>query len=157
MGMHSFWKLVVSLLIPQAVGLLGSIFTASSVMGWYQNIIKPELNPPAFVFGPVWNLLFILIGLSLYFVWIEKGREDKSSAFISFGVQMFLNLLWSYLFFGLKNPGLALIEIALLWVAIGVNIVFFMRIRKLAGYLLIPYLLWVSFALYLNYSIYILN
>ena len=154
--MKKIYKLIISLLIPQLAGGLGSLFTASSVGEWYLTIEKSPLNPPGWVFGPVWTTLFLLMGYALYLVWTSEG-EKRKQAFGIFAIQIILNVLWSVLFFGLRSPGLALLEIIVLWVAILSNIIFFGRANKLAGYLLIPYILWVSFAIYLNFSIWRLN
>ncbi|MBC7188690.1 tryptophan-rich sensory protein [Candidatus Aerophobetes bacterium] len=155
--MKNYQKLVVSILIPLVIGVLGSIFTSSSVNSWYLSLNKPFFNPPNFLFAFVWTTLFVLIGISFYLVWKNNFGNHKNMAIGVYSVQLFLNLLWSFLFFGLKTPFFALIEIILLWVVILTNIVVFHRISKPAGFLLIPYLVWVSFAAFLNYFIFILN
>lgn len=151
-------KLVAAILVCQVAGFIGSFFTAPSIPAWYASIEKPAFTPPNWVFAPVWTTLFVLMGISLYLVW-DRGfeRKDVKFAVYVFGVQLFLNILWSLLFFGLQNPLLALIEIVLLWIAILVNIVFFYRISKRAGVLLIPYIVWVSLAAFLNYGVWVLN
>lgn len=151
-------KLVAAVLFCQLAGIIGSIFTVSAISGWYSTIQKPLFNPPNWVFAPVWTTLFLLMGISLYLIWI-KGLEKKEIklAVSVFGLQLALNVLWSILFFGLKNPFLALIEIILLWIAILAATILFYKISKKAGLLLIPYLLWVAFAAFLNYSIWMLN
>lgn len=154
----NFSKLLVSIVLCIAAGVIGSIFTASSIESWYTLLEKPAFNPPAWVFSPVWTILFILMGISLYLVW-NKGLQYpgvKSGMFI-FGIQLLLNLLWSLLFFRLRSPYYAFIEIILLWFAILLTILQFRKISKTASYLLIPYILWVSFASVLNYYIWILN
>ena len=151
-------KLVVSILLCQFAGLIGSVFTASSLENWYLFLEKPAFNPPAWVFFPAWVTLYTLMGISLYLVW-EKGlqeQEIKKGIFI-FGIQLGLNTLWSILFFGLKSPYYAFVEIVLLWFAILLTILKFRKISKTASYLLFPYILWVSFAMLLNYYIWILN
>lgn len=150
--------LFVSIAIPLLAGAIGSIATSSSVSSWYQTINKPSFNPPNSVFGPVWTALFILMGVSLYIVW-SKGLKKKGvkKALSVFGVQLLLNIGWSFMFFGLKSPLLGLIEIVVLWAAILYTILLFHKISKPASYLLIPYILWVSFAAVLNFSIFILN
>lgn len=151
-------KLVVSILLCQFAGLIGSVFTASSLENWYLFLEKPAFNPPAWVFFPAWVTLYTLMGISLYLVW-EKGlqeQEVKKGMFI-FGIQIGLNALWSILFFGLKSPYYAFVEIVLLWFAILLTILKFRKISKTASYLLFPYILWVSFAMLLNYYIWILN
>ena len=155
--MHKIIKLILSLAIPQLIGLLGSIFTIQSVNNWYTTLAKPVFQPPSWLFGPVWTILFILIGLSLYFYWQEKSKVNKSIGYIIFAIQMFFNLLWSVLFFDLRNPLFALIEIFILWILILINILLFYNVSKKSAYLLIPYLFWVSFASILNLAIFILN
>jgi len=155
--MNKAFKFIISLLIPQLAGGLGSIFTASSVGDWYKTIEKGPLNPPSWVFGPVWTTLFLLIGLSLFLIWTKSEGDKRKLALVVFGIQLFLNVLWSVLFFGSQNPGLALLEILVLWAAILMNLIVFYRLNKTAGWLLLPYLLWVSFAIYLNFSIWRLN
>jgi benzodiazapine receptor len=117
---------------------------------------KPFFNPPHWLFGPVWITLYLLMGISLYLIWNNDGKDSKS-ALIVFSIQLGLNTLWSLLFFGLKNPLLAFIEIILLWLFIVLTILFFYQKSKTASFLLIPYLLWVSFASVLNFSIFYLN
>jgi benzodiazapine receptor len=154
----SYWKLAVSILICQLAGIIGSFFTVSSVGTWYVGLAKPSFNPPNWVFFPVWTTLFVLMGISLYIVW-DNGIKSKQSktAITIFGVQLALNTLWSILFFGFKSPLFAFIEIIFLWTAILLTILYFYRISKPAAYLLIPYILWVSFAAVLNFSIFYLN
>lgn len=169
--MNKTFKLIVSLLIPQVAGGVGGLFTSSAVKDWYPVLAKPALNPPAWVFGPVWTVLFLLMGYALYLVWREWDQGNPSTrlrvkiALAIFGLQLFLNALWSIIFFGstsltihgLNNIGIALVEIVFLWLAILATIIAFAKISKPAAWLLAPYILWVSFAMYLNYSIYTLN
>ena len=147
-----------SIIICQLAGIIGSVFTTSSIPGWYANINKPSFNPPNWVFAPVWTTLYLLMGISLYLIW-RNGLSDKNVkiAFIVFIFQLVLNALWSILFFGLQSPFLAFIEIVFLWIAILISIILFFRISRIAAYLLIPYILWVSFASVLNFSIWRLN
>jgi tryptophan-rich sensory protein len=147
-----------SLGISLLAGALGSFFTQSSVSTWYLNLNKPFFNPPSWLFGPVWTFLFILIGISLYLVIRTKAdKEIKKRAYILFAIQWLLNIGWTYFFFYLRNPLLGLIEIIVLLVAIILCTVYFYRINKVAAYLLIPYILWVSFASVLNFSLWFLN
>ena len=148
-------KLIGSIVICQLAGILGSVFTVSSVSTWYVTLEKPFFNPPSWVFGPVWTALYLLMGISLYLVWTNRHRTRKALSI--FAVQLALNTLWSILFFGLRSPLTAFIEIVLLWVAIILSIIYFYRISRPAAYLLIPYLLWVSFAAVLNLSIVFIN
>ena len=148
-------KLISSVLICQSAGIIGSFFTVSSVSTWYVTLHKPFFNPPAWVFGPVWITLYLLMGISLYLIWNSKKKSKPAMVF--FSVQLVLNSLWSILFFGLQNPLFAGIEIIILWIAILLTIVSFYKISRTAAYLLIPYILWVSFAAVLNFSIIYLN
>ena len=148
-------KLIISIVLCQAAGAAGSFFTMRSVDTWYAGINKPFFNPPDWIFAPVWTLLFILMGISFYLVWINKKRDW--TAINMFGIQLALNMMWSMIFFGLRQPTYALIEIVFLWAAIMATIIKFHKISRVAAYLLIPYILWVSFAIILNISIVILN
>lgn len=145
------------ILVCQMAGIIGSLFTAPAVKGWYTTINKSPLNPPSWVFAPVWTTLFIMMGVAVSIIWLSGKNETRSKALKVFFIQLFLNTLWSIIFFGLKNPPLAFIEIVVLWFAILYTIILFRKIDKKASYLLIPYILWVSFASVLNLSIAILN
>ncbi len=156
--MKKIFAFVVCLAIPQLAGLIGAVFTSARIPTWYADLARPELAPPNWIFGPVWTALFLLMGIALFLVWKEGQRgEWVTGAFAIFGVQLVFNTLWSVLFFGLQSPGLALIEIGVLWLAILINIFAFYGVSRTAGVLLIPYLAWVSFASYLNYAIWTLN
>ncbi|MES2215763.1 MAG: TspO/MBR family protein [Patescibacteria group bacterium] len=125
---------------------------------WYETLIKPALTPPSWVFGPAWTTLYILMAISALVVW-KKGwaKREVKIALGAFAIQLILNLIWSPLFFGLHNPGAALIDIILMWLVIVWTMILFYKLSKPATYLLVPYILWVSFAMYLNYSIWALN
>lgn len=133
---------------------MGSFFTRSSVTTWYRTLEQPPLSPPSWVFGPVWTILFLLMGISLYLIWDNKKphHKQKMEIITIFCIQLVLNFYWSVLFFGLKNVGAAFINIIILWISILATIIVFSLISKKAAYLLIPYLLWVSFATYLNWG-----
>jgi len=151
-------RFLVSVVICLLAGAIGSMFTSSSLESWYLLLEKPAFNPPSWVFFPVWTTLYVLMGISLYLVW-EKGLQQKEvrvGVFL-FGLQLGLNILWSFLFFGLQSPDLAFLEILLLWLAILLTAIQFWKVSKAASYLLLPYLLWVSFATLLNYQIWVLN
>ncbi|MDD5416087.1 MAG: tryptophan-rich sensory protein [Candidatus Daviesbacteria bacterium] len=148
---RNIFKLILSIVICLAAGGVGSLFITSSIPDWYQTLNKPFFSPPNWVFGPVWTILYIMMGLSLYLVWTKKKVPTI------FWIQLILNVAWSIIFFEMKNPALALVEIVALWIAIFLTIKAFTKINKLAGNLLIPYLLWVTFASFLNLSIVILN
>ena len=151
-------KLIGAIIICQLAGLIGSFFTSQSVSTWYLTLEKPSFNPPSWIFGPGWTLLFLLMGFSLYLVWNKKKKPViKNQALIFFSLQWFLNIAWSYFFFYLQNPLAAFIEILILWLFILLTIIYFYKLSKTAAYLLIPYLGWVSFAAVLNYYLYLLN
>lgn len=151
-------KLVTSILTPLLVGVIGSIFTSAAIPTWYNYLNKPTWNPPSWLFGPVWTTLYILMGVSLFIIW-DKGINVKGGkkALAIFSLQLILNAGWSVIFFGARNPFWSLVEIVLLGATIFWTILVFRRISSLAGYLLIPYLAWVIFATYLNYTILVLN
>jgi tryptophan-rich sensory protein len=156
---NKFTKILVVVVTCLAVGYLSGIVTRSSIETWYPTLIKPSFNPPNWIFAPVWSLLYIMMGWAAALVWneIESKQEEVKAALILFVIQLALNSLWSFLFFGLKNPMLAGIEIILLWLLIYETFIKFNKINKFAGYLFIPYLFWVSFAGILNASIWWLN
>jgi translocator protein len=158
MKIPNFLKLIIALVATQAAGLIGTIFTTPAIPTWYASLAKPALNPPSAVFGPVWTVLYVLMAISAFIIW-KKGlaRKDVKIALGVFLGQLALNTLWSIIFFGAKSLGGALIEISVLWLAILGTIVLFWKISKAAGWLLIPYILWVSFAGYLNYMIWAMN
>jgi len=153
------WRTLSAFIIGSIlVGSVGSVFTIPAISGWYAGLTKPSFNPPNWIFGPVWTVLFILMGISAYLVY-RSGlvkREVREALFI-FAVQFGLNVLWSYLFFGLRSPALGLAGIIALWIAIAGTIVSFTKINKSSAYLMVPYIVWVSFAAFLNGTIYILN
>lgn len=149
-------KLIVAILICQMAGVIGSVFTNMSVNDWFKTLQKPSFAPAGGVIGSVWVVLFLLMGISLYDVWVSKKRKDNCP-FVVFGIQLFLNIFWSVCFFGLRNPFLAFVEIIFLWFSILLNILTFYRVSKTASYLLIPYILWVSFASFLNFYLWKLN
>ena len=157
--MNKFVKIAIALVVCLAVGYSASLVTRPSVAEWYPTIEKPFFNPPNWIFMPVWTLLYILMAVAAGLVWdkIKEQNEEVKKALGFFIIQLTLNAVWSYLFFGLKNPMLALIEIALLWLMIYETYLKFTKINKTAGYLLIPYLAWVGFATILNASIWWLN
>lgn len=150
--------LVAAVLISQLAGIVGGLFTSASVATWYTHIKKPPFNPPSWVFAPVWTILFTLMGVAAWIVWrYGTDRRLVHTALTVFFVQLVLNTLWSIVFFGLHAPGYALLELVILWLAILATIILFSRISVAAGALLVPYLLWVSFAGVLNYYIWRLN
>lgn len=157
MTKNNFAKLLISIIICQMAGVIGSVFTTPQIGAWYVYLKKPLLSPPNWVFGPVWTLLFILMGVSLWFIWTAETKKIKKKAIIFFATQLVLNISWSFLFFGIQSPLLAFLGIICLWLAILFTILEFYKISKIASYLLIPYIVWVSFASYLNLFIWIIN
>lgn len=153
-----FLKLIIAILVSQLAGILGAFFTTPSIPTWYATLSKPEFAPPNWIFGPVWITLYTLMGIAAFLVWRKglKRREVKSALSIFVG-QLVLNTLWSLLFFGLRSPAAAFVEIVALWLTIFAMIIAFEKISRPAAWLLVPYILWVSFAGYLNYMILILN
>ena len=147
-------KLILSIMLCNLAGAIGSVFTSPSIPTWYSTLIKPSFNPPSWLFAPVWISLYTIMGISLYLV-LQKKNNRRALSF--FSAQLILNALWSILFFGLQNPLLAFIEILILWLFIALTILEFRRLDRKAAHLLIPYLLWVTFAAILNLSIWRLN
>lgn len=138
------------------LGSAGGLFTAPEITGWYQTLKKPAWNPPNWLFGPVWTLLYLMMGIAAGQVWNHHSAY-RTRALQLFGLQFFLNLLWSFWFFNRHQIGVALVEIILLWVLIVLTIHSFYKVRRSAAMLLIPYLLWVTFAAFLNGAFYLLN
>jgi len=165
MNLKQFGKLLLTILICEFAGIIGSIFTIENIPTWYAGLAKPFFAPPNWVFGPVWITLYFLMGVALYLVW-EHGfskpkaapvkKKTKKAIFI-FAIQLALNTLWSYLFFGQKNPLAGLIGVILMWIAIAFTIRAFYKIDRRAGIVLLPYILWVSIALTLNLAVWLLN
>ncbi len=152
----NWFLLIVFIIVCNLIGSLGAIWTASDG-SWYKGINKLSFNPPSWIFAPVWTLLFTLMGIALYFVWVTPSSKIRSVALVLFGVQFVFNVLWSYLFFGINNLFFSLIEIFVLLVFILATGIYFYFVNRFAGYLLIPYFLWVGFASFLNYYIWNLN
>ena len=154
--MHNYLKLGVSILLPQLAGGLGAFFTITSVESWYMTIQRPRWNPPNWLFGPVWTALYLMMGIACYLIWKSDHPLKKQLLWLYFA-QLALNALWSPAFFGLENPLLGLVVIIPLWMLILACVIRFQKISKWAAGLMVPYLLWVSFATALNYSIWQLN
>jgi len=158
MNRTSILKLFGSIMACELVGASGAIFNVTAIPTWYATLTRPSLAPPNWIFGPVWTSLFLLMGIALWLVWDGgvKRREVRIALWL-FVWQFALNVLWSALFFGLRNPGAALIEIIVLWGSIVATIMAFRKVSWPAAWLLAPYLLWVSFAAYLNAAFWWLN
>lgn len=154
---------VVALLVFFAACFLaagiGGLFTGPQTAsgGWYDTLAKPFFTPPGWLFGPVWTVLYAVMAVAGWLVWRRRDEMNVRPALVLFGAQLFLNLMWSVVFFGMEAPGLGLVEISVLWVAISLTIAAFMRVSRVAGWLLAPYLAWVTFAAFLNAGIWLLN
>ena len=158
MNTKNIVKLTVALVVCELTGVIGAVFTTPAIPVWYATLVKPSFNPPAWIFAPVWTILYTLMGIAVYLVW-SKGpkRKEVKIALGIFSVQLILNVLWSFIFFGNQNIGGAFLEIIFLWVAILATIVAFHRISRTAAWILVPYIVWASFAGYLNYFIWQMN
>jgi translocator protein len=154
--MSKAYKFIISLILPQLAGGLGAFFTISSIQDWFLTINRPSWNPPNWVFGPVWTMLYLLMGIACFLIWKSEHPKKKQLLTLYF-VQLGLNALWSPAFFGAQSPLLGLVVIIPLWIAILACVIQFRKLSLWASGLMIPYLLWVSFALALNASIWWLN
>ena len=151
-------KLIISLIVTFAAAALGSYFTTPNISTWYASLNKPFFSPPEWIFAPVWSLLYILMAIALYLVWKKDSpQQDKTKAIILYAIQLSLNALWSVIFFGMREPGIALAEIVVLETEIILTALSFRKMSKVAARLFIPYIIWVGFAAILNLSIVVLN
>lgn len=158
MKLNNFSKIVFFVIACELVGIAGSVFTIGSIPTWYKTLNKPFFSPPNWIFGPVWTTLYLMMGISAGLIWLKGLKSKKVKKALSyFLIQLFLNFTWSIIFFSLHQPLLAFINIVLLWLSILMIMIKFYRIFKPSAYLLIPYILWVSFAAVLNLAIVILN
>ena len=156
--MNNSLKLIIAIAIPVAVGGVSGFFTATGVESWYQTINKPSWNPPGWIFGPVWTTLYIMMGVALFLVWKSDSSDIlKKTAITLFTIQLVLNFFWSFIFFDQHQIGWALVEIIAMWIFILITIFAFGNVSKLAAWLLVPYISWVSFATILNYTIWKIN
>lgn len=154
----SLFRLLVAVALPLAAGILGAFLTVDSVRDWYPSLVRPSFAPPSWVFGPVWTTLYVMMGVASWMVWrTGAGTPEVRGALVIYGVQLALNFAWSPLFFGLRQPALALVDIVLLLGLVAWTVVRFYRVSKPAGWLLIPYLGWVAFATVLNAGFWWLN
>lgn len=157
--MNKITRILAVVVTCLAIGYFSGMVTRSAITTWYPTLVKPSFNPPNWIFAPVWSMLYVMMGVAAGLVWdrIDAEKEVVKKALILFAIQLALNALWSYLFFGLKNPMLASLEVIILWLMIYETYIQFAKINKIAGYLLIPYLFWVGFATILTVSIWFLN
>lgn len=181
MRIPNILKLIIAIVVSELAGVIGAVFTTPAINGWYAGLVKPAINPPAWVFGPVWTTLFALIGISLYLVWrrdwqvvnpllheygrawnrwserLWMGNWQRFNMVALFALQYILNIAWSLVFFGMHRPDAAFFVLIALWFSIVYLIANFYRVSKLAAWLLVPYLAWVTFAGVLNYLLWVLN
>jgi benzodiazapine receptor len=158
MGARDIIKLVVSIVACQVAGAIGSIFTTPAIPTWYAALEKPFFTPPNWLFAPAWITLYLLMAIAAFLIWRQGlGQKGVNSALLVFLVQLVLNALWSVVFFGLHSPLWGAVVILALWVAILLTIIRFFKLSTAAGALLLPYILWVSFASALNIAILVLN
>jgi len=150
-------KLIVSLILPLGTGAIAGMFTSQAVQDWYVLLNRPSFNPPNWLFAPVWTTLYILMGISLFLIWQQSASKGRNLAILVFLLHLSLNFCWSFIFFYFNMIGLALIEIILLWISIVYMLVLFYKIKPIAAYINVPYLLWVTFATILNAGYYFLN
>jgi tryptophan-rich sensory protein len=156
--MKDFIKLLTAVISCELVGILGAIFTTQSIPTWYAQLNKPPFSPPNWLFGPVWTLLYLLMGISFYLIWKQESKKkSRKQAIQLFLIQLGMNFVWSPIFFGLRDPLFGLVIIVSMWWFIVATIRAFFPLSKTAAYLLIPYILWVSFATILNAAIVVLN
>lgn len=155
--MKKVLPLLVSIVIAESAGIIGSVFTFSEITTWYATLIRPSFSPPNWLFGPVWTTLYCLMGISAFLIWQKRKTRLARAGLVIYGVNLVANSLWSIVFFGLHRPDMALLVVFVLWSTIVIMIKRFWPINQLASLLLIPYLLWVTFATFLNFTIYRLN
>jgi len=155
--MNKLLKLTISLVTPVVAGAVGALATTPNIPTWYASLQKPSFNPPNWLFGPVWTTLYLLMGVAVYLVWVAPGKKPKRNAYIHFGTQLTLNVLWSLVFFGLHAPEAGVVVILALLASIVLTMRAFWQHSKPATYLLLPYLGWVSFATVLNIALAALN
>ena len=149
--------LLIGLLLCYGAAAIGGLLGAGGDSSWYADLAKPSWTPPSWIFGPVWTLLYGMMAVSVWLVWLQRRQRPCATPMIVFALQLALNAAWTPLFFGLHRPGVAFADIVLLWLALVATLCLFLRRRAIAGWLLAPYLLWVSFAAALNFTIWHLN
>lgn len=156
--MKPIFKLFIAIFIPLSVGGLSGYLTSSAINSWYATLNKPSFNPPNYLFGPVWTTLYIMMGIAFFLVWNSKlVSENKNKAYLFYWVQLFLNFMWSIVFFYYQNPAVALVVIVLMLITIAGTIFHFKRFSIVAAWLLVPYICWVSFATALNFELWRMN
>jgi tryptophan-rich sensory protein len=149
--------LVIFVVVCLGAGGLGAIATTPEIEGWYKTLVKPSWNPPDYVFGPVWTTLYVLMAIAAWLVWRPAGFTAAAAPLTLFAAQLALNIAWSWIFFGMHQPGWGFLDVVVLWLAIMATTVAFSRRSKIAACLMTPYLAWVSFAAALNFAIWRMN
>ncbi len=150
-------KFFVSIAVVQLIGNIGALATIPA-LSWYESLVVPAFSPPSWIFAPVWIVIYFLMGISVFLIWREDWRRPEVKVALGvFAGQLALNIFWPLIFFGFKSPLLAFIEISLLWFSILLNIITFFNVSKAAAWLLMPYIIWVSFASWLNFMTIVLN
>jgi translocator protein len=157
MKTSNIFTIIICIALPLVAGGISGLATSGNINTWYAALNKPVFNPPNYLFGPVWTMLYILMGISLYMIWKSPPGDARNYALVIFGIQLLLNFAWSFIFFHFKLLGWALVEIIMVWCGVLAMVIIFQRISKTAAYIQLPYLLWVSFASLLNGSIWWLN
>ena len=157
-SMSPILKLFIAVLICESTGIISGLIANTGMNPWFNTLSKPSWNPPAFLFAPVWTILYLLMGISLWLIWKSNTpAPQKINAIILFALQLFLNFWWSIIFFKFHSPAVALVDIILMLILILLTIISFSKLSKPAAWLLVPYIVWVSFATILNYTIWVLN
>ncbi|MBI3759905.1 MAG: tryptophan-rich sensory protein [Deltaproteobacteria bacterium] len=155
--MGKWIALIVFIGVCFAAAGFGAIFTRTALTDWYPTLHKPSWNPPNWIFGPVWTALYLMMAIAGWMVWLDREVHPVAMALTFFALQLILNASWTAIFFGLRNPGAAFVEIVVLWLAIVATILLFAQIRSAAAWMLVPYIAWVTFAASLNFTIWRLN
>lgn len=150
-------KLIISVALAVALGAVGGWVTAPEIPVWYAGLNKPSFNPPSWLFAPVWTTLYVLMGISFFLIWKQPVSRKRNQALLFFLIQFVLNMGWSFIFFGMHETGWALVEMIIMWLAILITLFSFARFSRIAAWLLVPYIVWVSFAMILNGAIWKLN
>lgn len=150
-------KLITAVALTVVLGAVGGLVTAPEIPVWYAGLNKPPFNPPSWLFAPVWTTLYVLMGISLFLIWKQPVSKERNKAILFFISQFILNMAWSFIFFGMHETGWALGEMIILWLAILLTIFSFVKFSRIAAWLLVPYIVWVSFAMILNGAIWRLN
>ncbi|MGC8605351.1 MAG: TspO/MBR family protein [Desulfomonilaceae bacterium] len=149
--------LLLSMVVAFSVARLGAVFTNMSLGQWYDSLIKPTWTPSGTAIGLIWIILYTSMAIAAWVVWLNGGSYKQKSPLTLYGLQLFLNLAWPFIFFGLRSPEIAFVEIIVLWITVCATLVSFCKVSMFAGALMVPYLMWVSFAAVLNFMIWRLN